>query len=423
MTKNENSEGMLSPYRVLDLTDEKGLFCGKLLGDLGADVIKIEKPGGDPARKIGPFYHNDPNPEKSLFWFAFNASKRGITLDIEKPEGQEVFKKLIESTDVIVESFSPGHMDKLGLGYYELEKINPKIVMVSITPFGQTGPYKTYKTCDIVAWALGGYAYVFGDDDRPPIRISHHSHAYLHAAGEAATGAVMALYYREITGQSQNVDVSIHESAARLDMTHKWDMTRVNLRRGEGLGPINIKSRYHWPCKDGYVIWNYWVGPAATLWTRPFVEWMIQEGMADDFMRSVNWEVIDVDTEEGAKQVKEIQSRVVEPTVNFFMKYTKDELNEEAKKRDLMLYPVADAKDVLESRQLAFRGFLQKVEHPELDTSITYPGAWAIASEVEAMPRISRRAPLIGEHNEEIYIGELGISKDKLSELRQDGII
>jgi crotonobetainyl-CoA:carnitine CoA-transferase CaiB-like acyl-CoA transferase len=423
MVEKQNGGGMLSPYRVLDLTDEKGLLCGKLLGDLGADVIKIEKPGGDPARKIGPFHHDDPDPEKSLFWFAFNTSKRGITLDIEKPEGKEIFKNLVENTDVVVESFSPGYMDKLGLGYSALQKIKSDIIMVSVTPFGQTGPYKDYKTGDIVAWALGGYLYVFGDDDRPPIRISHHSQAYLHAAAEAATGAVMALYYREITGEGQYVDVSIHESVARLDMTHKWDMTGVNLRRGEWLGPVNIRLRYHWPCKDGYVMWNYWVGPAAALWTRPFLEWMAQEGAADDFIRSINWEVIDANTEEGIKQAEEIQSRIIEPTVNFFMKHTKDELNEGAKKRGLMLYPIANVKDVLESKQLALRGFWEKVEHPELGTSITYPGAFAIASEAEAMPGIDRRALLIGEHNEEIYTGEMGISRDELSKLQHDGII
>ncbi len=213
------------------------------------------------------------------------------------------------------------------------------------------------------------------------------------------------------------------ESVARLDMTHKWDMTKVNLRRGEWLGPINIRLKYHWPCKDGYVMWNYWAGPAATLWTRPFVEWMIQEGAADDFIKSINWEEIDASTEEGVKQVEEILSRVTEQTVNFFMKHTKDELSEEAKKRDLMLYPVANVKDVLESKQLASRGFWENVEHPELDALLTYPGALAISSESEAIPGINRRAPLIGEHNEEIYIDELGISGDRLSELRRYGII
>ncbi len=121
---------------VLDLTDEKGLFCGKLLGDLGADVIKVEGPGGDPARKIGPFYHDEVDPEKSLFWFAFNNNKRGITLNIEAADGQELFKRLVKRADFVIESFPPGYMDKLGLGYSALEKVNPAIIMVSITPFG-----------------------------------------------------------------------------------------------------------------------------------------------------------------------------------------------------------------------------------------------------------------------------------------------
>ena len=164
----DNSAGMLDQYRILDLTDEKGLLCAKLLGDLGADVIKIERPGGDPARNVGPFYHDEPDPEKSLFWFAFNTSKRGIILDIETAEGQGAFKRLVASADFVIESFPPGYMDKLGLGYLALEKINPGIILVSITPFGQTGPYRDYKTSDIVAWAMGGQMYSWGDADRPP---------------------------------------------------------------------------------------------------------------------------------------------------------------------------------------------------------------------------------------------------------------
>ena len=121
MPEKEKAEGMLSPYRVLDLTDEKGLLCGKLLGDLGADVIKVERPGGDPARSIGPFYHDEPNLEKSLFWWAFNTSKRGITLDIETADGQEIFQRLVKGADFIIESFAPGYLDKLGLGYSALE--------------------------------------------------------------------------------------------------------------------------------------------------------------------------------------------------------------------------------------------------------------------------------------------------------------
>src|SRR4030042_5428083 len=138
-------ESLLSGCRALDLTDEKGFVCGQILAAMGVDVIKIEKPGGDPARFLPPFYHDKPDPEKSLFWFAFNTSKRGITLNIETTGGQEIFKRLAATADFVIESFPPGYLDRLGLGYPAMEKINPGIIVVSITPFGQTGPYKDYK--------------------------------------------------------------------------------------------------------------------------------------------------------------------------------------------------------------------------------------------------------------------------------------
>ena len=136
MTENQKKESMLGPYRVLDLSDEKGLLCGKILGDLGADVLKVEKPSGDSARKLGPFYHDEPDPEKSLFWFALNTSKRGVTLDIDTADGREIFKKLVKKADFVIETFKPGYLESLGLGYKDLEKINPAVILVSITPFG-----------------------------------------------------------------------------------------------------------------------------------------------------------------------------------------------------------------------------------------------------------------------------------------------
>jgi len=179
MADTEKMEGLLSPYRIIDLTDEKGLICAKILGDLGADVIKIERPGGDPVRNIGPFFHDEPDPEKSLLWFALNTSKRGITLNIESAEGQEIFMSLVKTANVVVESFSPGYMESLGLGYQDLEKVRPGIIMVSISPFGQTGAYRDYKTSDIVAWAMGGEMEGWGDPDRPPVRVSHHSQSFI----------------------------------------------------------------------------------------------------------------------------------------------------------------------------------------------------------------------------------------------------
>ena len=134
-------------YRILDLTDEKGFLCGKMFGDLGADVIKVEKVGGDRSRLIGPFYHDIADPEKSLYWFAYNTSKKGITLNLESRDGQDIFRKLVKSADCVIESFDPGYLDQLGLSYAALNEINPRIVVTSITPFGQNGRYKNNKAC------------------------------------------------------------------------------------------------------------------------------------------------------------------------------------------------------------------------------------------------------------------------------------
>ena len=172
--KSDEREGLLAPYRVLDLTDEKGFLAGKIFGDLGADVIKIEKPGGDRARCIGPFYKDIPDPEKSLYWFAFNRNKRGITLDIQTADGQSIFKNLVGTADFVIESFPPGFMDKLGLGYEALSKINPRIIMASISPYGQKGPRANYAASELTLWAMGGMyevapdvvLWVYGSGDR-----------------------------------------------------------------------------------------------------------------------------------------------------------------------------------------------------------------------------------------------------------------
>jgi len=415
---NRKEEGMLSPYRVLDLTDEKGLLCGKLLGDLGADVIKIERPGGDSARNTGPFYHDEADPEKSLFWFAFNTSKRGITLNIETADGREIFKRLVKTADFVVESFSPGYLDKLGLGYSDLEKLNPGIIMVSITPFGQTGPYRDYKAPDIVAWAMGGKMYPHGDVGRPPIRISHYSQAYLHAGAEGAVGGLMALFYRQRTGEGQQVDVSIQEFVARTadqQVSIPWDTSQVIMGRGEQY-TSGIRIKRMWECKDGYVVFNYWGGLMGKIANPPFVEFMDSKGMAPDFLKDYDWESLTF-----ATASQEEIDRIENPTAEFMKAHTKEELFEAQVKYHFALYPVNDISGVVKDIQLEAREFWAEVEHPELGTSITYPGSFAKSSEAPA--RISCRAPLIGEHNLEIYENELGIPLEKLVALKQAKII
>lgn len=410
--------GMLSTYRALDLTDEKGLLCGRILGDMDADVIKIEKPSGDPARSIGPFYHDEPHPEKSLFWFALNTSKRGITLDIETPDGQEIFKKLVKTADFVIESFSPGYLDKLGLGYSALEKINPGIILVSITPFGQTGPYKDWKTADIVAWAMAGEMMMWGEASDPPVKISGHSQSCLCAGADAAMGALTALYHRSVSGEGQQVDVSIFESCVQIDTSNRlpaWQMRRTVAKRGGGgMGTSKHVARKMYRCKDGWISWSYRANPAV--WpSKPLVKWMEAEGASTDYVSNFDFARPDF-----AQVPQQEWDQLEAPTAKFFMTKTKGELLDGAVKWGVMLYPVSTTADMLENPQLIARDFWKKIEHPELKTTITYPGPYVIASETPI--EILRRAPLIGEHNQEIY-GELGISKEKLVILKQAEVI
>jgi crotonobetainyl-CoA:carnitine CoA-transferase CaiB-like acyl-CoA transferase len=410
---------MLSPYRVLDLTDEKGLFCAKLLGDLGADVIKVEKPGGDPVRNIGPFYLDEPHPEKSLYWFALNSSKRGITLNIESTEGQEIFKRLVKTADFIIESYSLGYLESLGLGYSALETINPGLIVVSIMPFGPTGPYKDFKTSDIVAWAMGGHMHRLGDADRPPVRVSYHFQSYLNAGAQASVGALVALNHRAITGEGQQVVVSIQEAVARTTIAANWDQNQICYHRG-GLRQLPSGELIHpiwvWACKDGEVIWYYSGGERARERNQPLIQWMDEEGFADDFIKGVDWEALDL-----TQTTQEFLDRINAPTIRFFMAHTKAELYEGASKRRLFIYPVSNVADVIASPQLIDRGFWTELEHAELGTAITYPGAFTKATEMP--PRVSRRAPLIGEHNHEIYEEEFGFDREEMIVLQNEGTI
>jgi crotonobetainyl-CoA:carnitine CoA-transferase CaiB-like acyl-CoA transferase len=420
--------GMLSPYRVLDLTNEHGFLCGKILGDLGADVVKVEKPCGDTGRSIGPFYNDIPEPEKSLFWMGFNTNKRGITLDIETADGRKIFKRLVEKADFVLESFDPGYMDKLGLGYSDLSQINPGVIVASISSFGQTGPYKDFKATDIVLWALSGVGYVTGDADRAPLMPSFPL-SYFFAATSAAIGVLVALYERAITGEGQYVDAPAQLGlgwATGPEAQGLWAFNKQVLKRSgriyqRALTGVGSEVRYiHHPlayeCKDGSVKFFPFVQGGSLASTLALTEWVIEEDMASETLKNLDWNQFSWHTvsQEALDEITQSWSR-------FFLKHTKSELWEGAQKRGIMLYPILTTKDILEFKQLNIRDYWQEVEHPELGTSITYPGGFVKMT--EAPCQIRRRAPLIGEHNEEIYIGELGLSTEELLTLKQAKIV
>jgi len=416
---------LLGGCRVLDLTDEKGHFCGKVLGDFGADVIKVERPGGDLSRNIGPFYGDIADPQKSLFWFATNTSKRGVTLDIETADGRQIFARLAATADIVVESFEPGYMDAVGLGYSALREIKPDIVMTSITPFGQTGPYAQYQATDLVGVAMGGLARILGELGRPPVRMSCGPQAYFHAGLQGALGSMMAYYHRELTGQGQHVDVSMQEAITLtlMNAVEIYEMLKVNL---VGLGQFFVSvrpekgplfTRLIVPCKDGHVTFMFGGGAfgGVAKSSRALLDWANEEGMAMELkdFDFAQWDASTLTQEESDYRYGLIGE--------FIKTKTKAELYERAIKDEILLAPCNTMEDISQNAQLQARGFWQVVEHPELGESIAYPGA---PVKLEETPwKIHRRAPLIGEHNEEIYAGELGLSKEQIGLLKANGVI
>lgn len=412
-------EAALAPYRVLDLTNERGVLCGKVLADLGADVIKIEPPGGDCARNIGPFYQDMPDREKSLFWFAFNTGKKSITLNMETADGQQILKRLVRTADFLVESFDPGYLDKLSIGYSALKQVNPRLMMGSITPFGQDGPYSHWKGPDIVPWAMSGYMWMTGEPGRAPLRISCPPQTYLHASAITAAGLLFALRYRETTGEGQHVDTSAQQCPIWM-LTHTyayWDLFKVNLGRAGVLRQFGERfSRTVWPCKDGYITFMMAGGLIGAKGQRRLVELMEKEGMAEDWLREINWQEWSAATG-GQEKI----DRVNEAFGRFFKTKTKAELFHEAVKRNIMLAPVNTVADLMENPQLKDRDYWVEVEHRELGATITYPGAPCKLSETPW--RIKGRAPLIGEHNSQVYEKELGFSREEMITLKSAGII
>lgn len=413
---------MLQPYRVLDLTDEKGQFCGKLLGDLGADVIKVEPPGGDPARTIGPFYQDVPGVNRSIWWWAYNCNKRGITLDIETATGRKLLKALAARSHIVLESFQPGYMDSLGIGCDALIKVNRGLVFCSITPFGQTGPRRDLLARDFISHAMSGNMCMTGDSDRPPLTCQMPT-TYYHTCAEATTGVLSALWYSEETGEGQHVDVSIHEAMASVGTTApaqyllqgykgKRAGAQYTVRTPSG----QVHQREVWPCKDGFISFGIRGGPARAPGFRRLVKWMEEEGAPTGPLKSIDWDRYD-----SHSLSQEESDKITAPLQEFFLKKPVMELYEEAIKRVLMIAPVYGPKEIVADKQLAARGFFHQVEHPELDASFSYPGGFVQSS--EAFVGVARRAPLLGEHNEEVYIQELGLTSRELETLKESKVV
>jgi crotonobetainyl-CoA:carnitine CoA-transferase CaiB-like acyl-CoA transferase len=414
-----DDEGLLSPYRVLDLTDEHGILCGKILADLGADVIQVEPPGGSSARRVGPFYHDEAHPERSLFWWSYAANKRSITLNLTSSDGRALLKRLVPSAHFLIESSPPGHIERLGLGYEALAAINPALIVVSVTPFGQDGPYAHFQAADLIGMGMAGFMYLTGDPDRPPVRVGV-PHFYLHGAAAGATGAMIAHAQRVLSGRGQHVDVSCQEAVARTlaSAPQLFAVEKTVIRRQGSYRQTGGTTfmRITWPCKDGFVNFQLSGGAGAGRSVNNLIQWMEEEGLGDPVLTALDWTTLGYGI-----ITKELLDRVVPPVERFLMSHTKAELFEGAVKRRILLFPVSTTADIVQNTQLQARDYFREMTHPDLGIPITYPGPFVRAS---ATPlKLRRFAPKLGEHNTEIYLDELGLTREDLVRLREAGAV
>jgi len=398
----------LSDVKVVDLSHYiAGPFCTKMLADFGAEVIKIEKPGeGDGARRIGPFPQDIPHPEKSGLFLHLNTNKKGITLNLKTKAGVRLFKELVREADILVESFAPRVMPSLGLSYEELEKINPRLVMTSVSNFGQTSPYRDYKLTEIVSYAMGGAMYATGLPDREPLKLGGAVGMY-QAGHMAATATIFALYGAEVRGSGEHLDVSIMDTQAagqdrRTTMFISYQYTgEVNVRRATG-SAVATGVR---PCKDGYVN----IAGGGVRFTKTLQMMGMPELLEDSRFAT---------PEERAKPGR--SDEFDEYYLPWLLERSMRDVWRISQEAHLLSGPIYTSKDVLEDPHFRERDFWAEIDHSEAG-KLTYTGAPFRMSETPWQLRSP--APLLGQHNSEIYCGRLGLSKEDLVKLREMRVI
>jgi CoA:oxalate CoA-transferase len=402
------TDGLLNKLKVVELCSfVAGPYCTKLFADFGAEVIKIEPPGvGDESRKRGPFLHDTPDPELSGLFLYLNTNKLGVTLNLDSTAGREIFKKMIADADILVEDQPPGKMEKLGLNYEVLKEINPSLIMASITPFGQYGPYRDYKSYYLTTYHASGAGYVLPaaspNADREPLRGGGYV-GECDIGVSASVGILGALYWRGADGTGQYIDISKQEAEMALE--------RVNIARYYELG--KSPSRYEinrvrdtlLRCRDsGFVMVvlhpeKQWNGLAEAMGNP---EWINAEKFNTQKARESNFEKLKVRLGEEA------------------LKYDTEDFFHRVQANGTACAIVCSAEQVYKSPQTQARNFFIEVEHPAAG-KLMYPGHPYILSKTP--PRKHQGAPLLGQHNEEVYCHRLGYAKQDLVKLREAGAI
>jgi CoA:oxalate CoA-transferase len=398
----------LGDVKVLEFADfVSGPYCGKLLSNQGAQVIKIEKPGlGDKARSWGPFPENLPHPEKSGLFLFLNTNKSGITLNTETAAGRKIFKELVKWADVLIEDHAVKEMQGWGLSYNDIKTINPSLIVTSITPFGQTGPYKDYKGNDLIAAHSGTEA--FGNPDEgvtdtanmPPLKVPYHAADFMCGLTASAT-TLGALLGRGNNGEGQHIDLSKQEALASITRQQLAYYSVMEESPSREFGRKKFGG-FLYPCKDGYVV--IWIGPHYHLVVKMMgdPEWSKEPMFADPLQR--NGYIIELNMLISA----------------WTQEHTAEDVNNLALQYGVPCSLVRNVKDLVNDEQLAFREFWQELDHA-IAGKLKYPGAPFRLSGTPAS--FERPAPLLGEHNAKVYGEILHYSREQLVRMRQGGII
>lgn len=406
-------ESALDGVRVLDLCGKTTQYCGKMLAQLGADVILIENPRGTASRRQGPFLEGRPHPEHSLTFANFNQGKRSLTLDLAHVDGRTLFTQLASRSQIVIEDGAPGGLEALGLGYDVLGASNPALILTRISAFGQSGPYSTYAADDLVAQAMGGLLYLGGYPDTEPM-AAYGQQAYLAAAQFAAVGSMIALWETETkSGKGQQIDVSMQECVAMaLENAAQFVDLENTVRKRNG-GQQRQAGTGVFKCADG-MIYLMAGGIAANRFWSATAQWLIDVGAPDAAsLTEPQWQdTTYLASDEAKRKFDSIFLPYAEKT-------TKAELYSEGQRRRIPICPVSTSADLLTNEQLLHRRFFQQIAHPYSGRSLTLPGAPYRLTETPWQP--GQPAPTLGQHTSDI-LSELGFGQQDQEALLRDGV-
>lgn len=391
----------LDGIKILDLTRFiAGPYCTRILAGFGAEVIKIEKPGaGDPARSVGPFLNDEPGLERSGLFLYLNSNKKSVTLNLKSATGVKLFKELVQVADIVLEDFRPGKMDEFRLGYDSLQKINPRLVMTSISSFGQTGPYRDYRMNHLIAWGMSGARYNDGAPGVRPVQIGGWLTHYITGLF-ASVGTTTAVYGRNETGEGCHVDVSMWESNILITCYP----TVIYSYQGMVHNGISKERFGIFQCKDGYIGLNLY----GRLNWELLCSFLGMPELVDDPRFNTPQGILEHYEEARAIVAEKIKDR------------EKMELFQSGVEWRIPFGLVPTTQEILESPQHIARGFFEEVGHPVLG-KVVMPGAPFKMRETPWL--VKSAAPRLGEHNEEVYCHQLGYSGDELVKMRGLGVI